>query len=217
MPVGLDAEAMDNLDRVISNRVRVQKRATLYRPGESFRALYAIRIGTLKTLILAEDGREQITGFHMSGEVVGLDGMAGGSYTCQAIALEDTEICVLPFKRLDELALGVPALRGNLYRVLSSDICHDHSMMLLLGSRSAEERLVFFLLNLAARYQRRGYSSSEFVLRMTREEIASYLGLKLETVSRLFSHLQEQGLLQVQGRAIKLLDSPALKQRVGQH
>jgi CRP/FNR family transcriptional regulator len=151
-----------------------------------------------KTVVLAQDGREQITGFHMAGDIVGLDGISSGRYDCQAIALEDSEVCVVPFKQLDELALELSTLRRNLYRLISRDICRDHDMMLSLGSRCAEERLVLFLLNLAERYQ------------------ASYLGLKLETVSRLFSHLQGEGLIQVQGRAVKLLDSPALKQRVGQ-
>jgi CRP/FNR family transcriptional regulator len=217
VPIGLEPSAVESLDRLISNHVRVRKRASIYRPGDSFGALYAIRLGTFKTLMLAEDGREQVTGFHMAGEILGHDGICANAHVCQAIALEDSEVCVLPFRQLDELANEIPSLRRNLYRFISRDLCHDQHMMLLLGSRCAEERLVIFLLDLAARYHARGYSASEFVLRMTREEIASFLGLKLETVSRLFSHLQGEGLIQVQGRAIKLLDSPALKQRLGQH
>jgi CRP/FNR family transcriptional regulator len=123
-------------------------------------------------------------------------------------------VCVLPFDQLDRLAQELPSLRHNLYRFISKDICRDQDMMFLLGSRCAEERLVLYLINLAARYRIRGYSPSEFVLRMTRKEIASYLGLKLETVSRLFSHLQEEGLIQVQGRAVKLLDLIALNKLV---
>jgi CRP/FNR family transcriptional regulator len=216
LPVGLEPDAIRQLDSIISNRTRVRKRDSLYWPGDLFTALYAIRLGTFKTLLLAEDGREQITGYHMAGEIVGVDGISDNRYACQAVALEDSEVCVLPFNQLDELAHDLPLLRRNLYRFISKDICRDQDMMLLLGSRCAEERLALFLLNLADRYQMRGYSSSEFVLRMTREEIASYLGLKLETVSRLFSHLQEEGLIQVQGRAIKLLDLAALKKLVGQ-
>jgi CRP/FNR family transcriptional regulator len=217
LPVGLEPEAMRQLDDLISSRSRIRKRDKLYRPGDPFFALYAIRLGTFKTLLLAEDGREQVTGYHMAGEIVGLDGISGERHACEAVALEDSEVCVLPFARLDALARDVPALRRNLYRVIARDLCRDQDMMLLLGSRCAEERVALFLLNLADRYQMRGYSSREFVLRMTRDEIASYLGLKLETVSRLFSHLQEQGLLQVQGRAVKLLDLGALKRLIGQH
>src|SRR5215470_11232002 len=211
LPVGLADDVVTGLDSIITSHVRVRKRGVLYWPGDAFGALYAIRIGMFKTVALAPDGREQITGFHMAGDIVGLDGISSGRYGCQAIALEDSEVCVVPFKQLDELALELSTLRRNLYRVIARDICRDHDMLLSLGSRCAEERLVLFLLNLAERYQARGYSASEFVLRMTREEIASYLGLKLETVSRLFSHLQGEGLIQVQGRAVKLLDSPALK------
>ena len=215
-PLALEPEEMRQLDEVASNRSRVRKRDSLFWPGDPFTALYAIRLGTFKTVVLTEDGREQIMGYHMAGEIIGLDGIGNDRYASQAVALEDSEVCVLPFDLLDELAHNVTALRRNLYRFISNDICRGQNMMLLLGSMRAEERLGLFLLNLAQRFQTLGYSSSEFVLRMTREEIASYLGLKLETVSRLFSRLQEEGLIQVQGRAIKLLDSSALKRLVGQ-
>jgi CRP/FNR family transcriptional regulator len=217
LSVGLEPEAMRQLDTIIRVRTRIRKREKLYRPGDAFAALYAIRLGTFKTLLLAEDGRDQVTGYHLPGEIVGLDGISDNRHACEAVALEDSEVCVLPFDRLEALANDVPALRRNLYRLIARDVCRDQEMMLLLGSRCAEERLALFLLNLADRYRMRGYSSREFQLRMTREEIASYLGLKLETVSRLFSHLQEQGLLQVQGRAIKLLDQGALKQLIGRN
>jgi CRP/FNR family transcriptional regulator len=217
LPVGLDAESVRRLDKLIGARTRVKRKGTLYRQGDRFTSVYAIKLGTFKTLVLAEDGREQITGYHLAGEIIGLDGIGDDRYTCQAIALEDSEVCVLPFDQLDCLAVEVPMLRRNLFRLVSRDLGRDHIMMLLLGSRPAEERLTLFLLDVAERYQTRGYSAHEFVLRMTREEIASYLGLKLETVSRLFSRLQEEGLLQVEGRAVKLLDTAALKRLVGQH
>jgi CRP/FNR family transcriptional regulator len=217
LPLGLDAEATRRLDEAVSTRMRVRRKASLYRPGDRFTSLYAIRLGTFKTMVLAEDGREQITGYHLAGEVLGVDGVGDGHYTCQAVALEDSEVCVIPFSELDSLAVEIPALRHNLFRLVSRDLCREHNMMLLLGSRPAEERLTLFLLDVAERYQARGYSAREFVLRMTREEIASYLGLKLETVSRLFSGLQGEGLIQVQGRAVKLLDVAALKRLIGRH
>jgi len=216
LPAGLSPDGVRQLDSVVSQRIRIRKRDSLYRPGESFSALYAIRVGSLKTVVLTEDGRDQITGYHMAGEIVGLDGIGGERYCCEAIALEDSEACVLPFKRLDALAHDLPSLRHNLYRYIANDIRRDQNLLLLLGSRCAEERVALFLLDLAGRFRALGYSASEFVLRMTREEIASYLGLKLETVSRLFSHLQEEGLIQIQGRAVKLLDVIALKRLVGQ-
>jgi len=209
-PRGLDAVAIRRLDTVAGRR-RIRKKASLYRVGEPFAALFAIRLGTFKTQLLTEDGREQVTGFYMGGEILGADGVGQACHACEATALEDSEVCVLPFSQLDELAHEVPALRRNLYRCLATDASRGQDMMLLLGSMSAEERLAQFLLDIAGRYHVRGYSFSEFVLRMTREEIASYLGLKIETVSRVFSRLHGEGLLQVQGRAIKLLDLGALK------
>jgi CRP/FNR family transcriptional regulator len=211
----LDAETVRELDALFGTHARVAKREVLYRAGSPFSALYAIRVGTFKTLTLAEDGREQITGYHMTGDVLGFDGLSEERHSCEAVALEDSEVCALPFEKLDELARAKPALRRNLFRLLSSDVSRGQDMMLLLGSMRSEERLASFLLNLARRFQRRGYSASEFALRMTREEIASYLGLTLETVSRLFSRLQSEGLIQVQGRAIKVLDVAALKRMVG--
>jgi CRP/FNR family transcriptional regulator len=216
IPVGVERESIRLLDRIATNRARLKRRDSLYRAGDAFSAVYAIRLGTFKTLMLAEDGREQITGCYMNGEIVGLDGIGDGVHTCGAVALEDSEVCVLSFDQLDQLAHHLPALMRNLYRCTSKDLYRGQEMMLLLGSMRAEERLVWFLLNLSSRYRARGYSGSEFVLRMTREEIASLLGLKLETVSRAFSRLHGEGLIQVQGRSIKLLDAPALQAMVGQ-
>ncbi|MCL4763003.1 MAG: fumarate/nitrate reduction transcriptional regulator Fnr [Burkholderiales bacterium] len=216
LPVGLDAEDLKQLDHVIGSRVRLKKGESLYRAGEPFHALYAVRLGSLKTTVLAEDGREQVAGYHMLGDIIGLDGIGTERHGCQATALEDTDVCVMPFERLEDLARTVPSLQHNLHQFLAREITRDHSVMLLLGSMRAEERLAVFLVNLSERYRRRGYSSTEYVLRMTREEIGSYLGLKLETVSRLFSRFQDEGIIQVQGRSIKILDMAALRQIVGQ-
>jgi CRP/FNR family transcriptional regulator len=216
LPVGLDPDDLKQVDALVNHRIKLKKGDSLYRAGEPFGSLFAIRLGSLKTTVLAEDGREQVSGYHMLGDIVGLDGLGTDRHGCQALALEDTEVCVLPFDRLEHLAQNVAALQRNLYQLLSKEISRDQNIMLLLGSMRAEERLAVFLLNLAERYRLRGYSSTEFVLRMTREEIGSYLGLKLETVSRLFSRFQEEGLIQVQGRAVKLLDPTALKRLIGQ-
>jgi CRP/FNR family transcriptional regulator len=216
LPIGLSNDELKQVDALIAHRVKLKKNETLYRAGEPFHALYAIRIGSLKTTVLAEDGREQIAGYHMLGEIIGLDGIGTDRHGCEAIALEDTEICTLPFANIEDLARALPTLQHNLHQLMSKEITRNQGAMLLLGSMRAEERLAVFLLNLAERYRSRGYSSTEYVLRMTREEIGSYLGLKLETVSRLFSRFQEEGLIQVQGRSVKLLDPGALKRIVGQ-
>jgi len=217
LPVGLDQDGLEQLDAAVATRRRIRKTETLYQVGDNFDSLFAIRVGSFKTVILAEDGREQVSGYHMLGDLIGLDGIGSEKHACQSVALEDSEVCVLPFHRLEDLARTMAPLQPNLHRLLSKEISRDHNMMLLLGSMRAEERLAAFLLNLAQRYQRRGYSSTEFVLRMTREEIGSYLGLKLETVSRLFSKFQEEGLIKVQQKAIKILDAGALHTLIGQN
>jgi CRP/FNR family transcriptional regulator len=217
LPVGLATDEMKQVDALIATRTRLKRGETLYRAGEPFRALYAIRLGSLKSTVLAEDGREQVAGYHMLGDLVGLDGIGSGHHECDAVAVEDSEVCVLPFDRIEELARGVPALQHNLHQFLSREISRDHNLMLVLGSMRAEERLALFLLNLAERHRSRGYSSTEYVLRLTRKEIGAYLGLKLETVSRLFSRFQEEELIRVHGRAVKLLDPAALKRVIGQH
>ena len=216
LPVGVDREGLHQIDALVTDRVHLKKGDTLYRAGDPFAALHAIRVGSCKTTVLGEEGREQVAGYHMIGDIVGMDGIGTERHGGQAVALEDTEVCVLPFDRLEELARHVVPLQNNLHKVLSTEIARDQNVMLLLGSMRAEERLAVLLLDLSRRHRERGYSATEFVLRLTREDIGSYLGLKLETVSRLFSRFQEQGMLQVRGRAVKLLDVPALKQLAGQ-
>ena len=206
MPVGLNEEEMKRIDSLIATRRKVRRKTALFRTGEKFHALYAIRTGVFKTCVTAEDGRDQVTGFQMAGEIVGLDGIVNDQHTCDAVALEDAEVCVLPFDRIGELSREVGALQHHLHRVMSREIVREHGVMLLLGTMRAEERLAAFLLNLVQRLQARGFSRSELVLRMTRQEIGSYLGLKLETVSRTFSRFAEEGMIEVHQRQVRILD-----------
>lgn len=214
LPAGLGLDEVRRLDRVVSTRIPVRKGKSLYACGDRFTALYAIRIGTLKTVVVAPDGRQRVTGCHLGGEIVGLDGIGERRHVCDAVGLEDSEVCVFPFDQLDSLATNIPALRHNLYRAIANEVRRGQETMLWLASPHAEQRLATFLLDLADCYRARGYSGSEFVLRMTREELGSYLGLTLETVSRLFSRLQADGMIQVQGRAIKLLDLATLRRLI---
>jgi CRP/FNR family transcriptional regulator len=202
---------MARVEKVVFARRRLKRGDPLFKAGDPFNALYAIRSGFLKTTILNADGREQVTGFMMTGELLGLDGIGTGHYNGNAVALEDSEVCVLPFARIEELGREVPAIQRNLHSVLSREIVRDHGVMMLLGSMCAEERLAAFLLNLSRRFTARGYSASDFHLRMTREEIGSYLGLKLETVSRLFSRFQADGLIEVQQKHVRIVDIPGLE------
>ena len=215
LPVGLGGDAVRQFDRLVGDQRRLCRGAALFDAGDPFVALYAIRVGSLKTSLRAEGGRAQVVGYHMHGEIIGFDGIATNRHTCGAVALEDTEVCAIAFDRLQELTPAIPALQHNLRRALAREVSRNQGLMLLLGSMRAEERVAAYLLDLAERYRQRGYSASEFVLRMTREEIGSYLGLKLETTSRVFSRLQADGLVQAQGRHIKLLDPPRLNRLLG--
>ena len=214
LPLGLDAQAMRTFDQLVSARIRLRKGDKVFSAGDRFTALYAIRAGSCKTVLMTEDGRDQVSGYYMRDEIVGTDGIGADRHDCQAIVLEDTEVCVLPFARVAEMARTNGGFQQALHRLMASELGRERKVMLMLGTMRAEQRLASFLLDLSQRYQDRGYSSVEYVLRMTREEIGSYLGLKLETVSRLFSRFHLEGLVEVQGRTIKLLDRFALKQLV---
>jgi CRP/FNR family transcriptional regulator len=214
MPIGLDADDLKHFDKLVTKRPFVKRGSALFRAGDAFTALYAVRSGFLKTTVSSEDGQTQVTGFQMAGEIVGLDGIATDLHTCDAIALEDTEVCALPFERIEEVARDVKALQHHVHKIMSREIVREHGVMLLLGNMRAEERLASFLLNLAQRLHARGFSSSDLVLRMTREEIGSYLGLTLETVSRTFSRFAEEGMITVNQRQVHIQDAEALKKIV---
>jgi len=190
------------------------RRRLLYRSGEDFEAIYAIRTGSFKTDVLLEDGREQVTGFQMTGEILGLDGISTELHSCNAVALEDSEVCVIAYDKLEELSRQIEGLQHQFHKVMSKEIVRDHGVMMLLGSMRAEERLAAFLLNLSQRFTARGFSPAEFHLRMMRDEIGSYLGLKLETVSRAFSKFQESGLIAVQQKHIRIADLDGLRRLV---
>ncbi len=214
MPVGLSDAELTRVDELIGARRRIKRGEVLFRNGEKFNALFAIRVGFFKTCVASEDGRDQVTGFQMAGEIIGLDGIVNDHHTCDAVALEDAEVCVMPFDKIEELSREVNALQHHVHKIMSREIVREHGVMLLLGSMRAEERLAAFLLNLVQRLHARGFSRSELVLRMTREEIGSYLGLKLETVSRTFSKFVEDGVIEVKQRQVKILDPEALKRIV---
>lgn len=211
MPLGLSDGDVDKLDDLVTTRRKIKRGAALFSNGDRFNALYAIRTGFFKTCVATADGRDQVTGFQMAGEVIGLDGIVGDRHSCDAVALEDAEVCVMPYDRIEELSREVPALQSHVHKIMSREIVREHGVMLLLGSMRAEERLAAFLLNLVQRLHARGFSQSELVLRMTREEIGSYLGLKLETVSRTFSKFADDGIVEVKQRHVRIVDTDALR------
>jgi CRP/FNR family transcriptional regulator len=210
LPCGLPGTAENLLDDLVYTRKRVKRGETLYHAGSSFDALYAVRSGFFKSATLLEDGRDQVTAFHMAGELLGLDGLGTDHHTNDVVALEDSEVCVIPYAHLE-----APALQKQLHKVMSRELVRDQGVMMLLGTMRAEERLAAFLVSLSQRFAARGYSASEFHLRMTRDEIGSYLGLSLETVSRLFSRMQDEGFITVQQKHVCILDLPRLKASIG--
>lgn len=211
LPMGLNTSELEKLDSVISSRRRVKRGTALFSAGEKFTSLYAVRSGFFKTCITTADGRDQVTGFQMTGEIIGLDGIVSDFHACDAVALEDAEVCVMPFDQVEELSREFTTLQHHVHKIMSREIVRDHSVMLLLGSMRAEERLAAFLLNLVQRLHARGFSQSELILRMTREEIGSYLGMKLETVSRTFSKFVEDDIIEVKQRYVHIKSTEALK------
>jgi len=214
LPVGLRPDEFEQLDTVIKQSHRLKKGEFLFRSGESFHSLYAIRTGFFKTTVASQDGRDQVTGFFMSGELIGMDGICTHSHSCDAVALEDSEVCELPFGHMEALSKEIPSIQTHFFRLMSREIVRDQGVMLLLGNMRAEERIAAFLLNLSQRLHHRGFAANDFILRMSREEIGSYLGLKLETVSRTLSRFHQEGLIMVEHKHIKLLKPEMLNQMV---
>ena len=211
LPCGLNVESGSS-DGFVYARRRVSRGDTLYRAGEAFGSLYAIRAGSFKSCVVLEDGRDQVTGFHMSGEMLGMEGIAGDRHVADTIALEDSEVCVIPYARLQQ-----PGLERQLRRAMSRELVREQGVMMLLGRMRAEERLAVFLLTLSQRFAERGFSPREFRLRMTRDEIGSYLGLTLETVSRLFSRFQLEELIAVDQKHITIRNLAGLKAVISRH
>jgi CRP/FNR family transcriptional regulator len=211
LPMGLDNNDMERLDQIIGRRRKVPRGASLFRIGDAFQHLYAIRLGHFKTCQVSQDGVEQITGFQMAGELLGMDAISTDLHHCTAVALEDSEVCEIPFSTLQSLLGDMPTLLRHFHRMMSQEITREQSVMLLLGNMQATQRFAAFLVNLASRYEARGYSSHTFQLRMSREEIGNYLGLTIESISRLLSRFKKDALLRVSNREIELLDPVRLK------
>jgi CRP/FNR family transcriptional regulator len=211
LPLGLNETDIGELDKAIKRRRTLKKGEHLYRFGDPLQALFAIKSGTVKTTGLMEDGRAQVTGFYLSGELLGIDAINSDQHPCSAQALEMTEVCEIPFQALEELASHVPGLQHQLFRIMSREIVRDEQLLMMLGRMNAEERLASCLLSFARRQKRSSGPASELHLTMSRQDLGDYLGLALETVSRLFSRFQDEGLIAVQGRNVNLLDVTRLQ------
>jgi len=215
LPLSLNLEDIDQLDSIIKRRQPLKKGDHLFRQGDLFDSVYAVRSGSLKNYIMTNDGEEQITNFHLPSELVGLDGVDCTRYPVSSKALETTTVCEIPYSRLQSLASELPDLRNQIFSSMSKEIRDDKQMMLLLSKKNAEERVATLLANLSARFKRRGYSPYTFRLPMSRNEIGNYLGLAVETVSRVFTRFQSLQVIAVNGKEVHITDRPELLQIAG--
>jgi CRP/FNR family transcriptional regulator len=215
LPVGLSSSDIIKVDTLVKERVHLNKGETLYRHGDLLSSVYSVRFGTLKTEYCLQDGRQQVIGFHLPGEILGLDGIGEGHYQSDAIALEESEVCIIRFDAFEDLARQIPLLQNQFHKIMSRELTQDQRHLLSLGTMRAEERLATFLLGFSQRLAARGYLNNEFDLKMSRVELASYLGIQIETVSRMLSRFAESGLIQIKQRHIKLIDMNGLYELAG--
>ncbi|MDO6580561.1 FNR family transcription factor [Photobacterium sp. 2_MG-2023] len=210
IPFTLNDAELDQLDSIIERKKPIHKGQELFKAGDELKALYAIRSGTVKTYTITEQGDEQITAFHLAGDLVGFDAINDHKHQSFAQSLETSMVCEIPFETLDELAGKMPKLRQQIMRLMSSEIKSDQNMILLLSKKNAEERLAAFLYDLSCRFSERGFSAREFRLTMTRGDIGNYLGLTVETISRLLGRFQKSEIIGVKGKYITVLDREQL-------
>ena len=215
LPVGLNSQDIDQLDDIVKRRKPLQKGEFLFRSGNTFTSLYAVRSGSIKCYTENAQGDEQITGLYLPGEILGLDAIHDEYHPGSAIALETTSLCEIPFHALEELSQNIPGLHHQLLRIMSKEISTDQTLLMLMAQKNAEERLAAFLVNLSNRLKQRNFSDTEFFLSLSRKDIGNYLGLTIETISRTFSHFQSQGLLQTDRKYVKLLQLTQLKTLAG--
>ena len=215
IPFTLNESELDQLDQIIERKKPIQKGQELFKAGDELKSLYAIRSGTVKSYTITEQGDEQITAFHLTGDLVGFDAITGDKHPSFAQALETSMVCEIPYETLDDLSGKMPKLRQQIMRLMSNEIKDDQEMILLLSKKNAEERLGAFLFNLSTRFSQRGFSPREFRLTMTRGDIGNYLGLTVETISRLLGRFQKSGILSVKGKYITILDHDALMELAG--
>jgi CRP/FNR family transcriptional regulator len=211
LPIALDKSEIHQLDEIVQRNRPLKKGDHLYRQNDPFKSVYAVRSGSFKSFVLGPDGQGRVTGFFMPGEIIGMDGIAGKSYSNSTVALEHASVCEIPFAQLEKLSHQLPNLQHHFFAIMGNEIAKDQQIHTLLSSYSAEERIASFLLSLSSRYSRVGLAPDKFLLHMTRGDIGEYLGLTLETVSRIFTGLQKKGLIAVRNKEIEIFDSDKLR------
>ncbi len=211
LPLALESEDIDQLDQIVERSKPLQKGDYLYRQGDEFRMVYAVRSGTLKAFRATDDGREQVTGFYFPGEILGMDGISADIHASSARALETAAVCGIPFSSLERLSSLMPSLQRHFFQLMSREITEDQLLITLLSKNSADERVAALLLSISTRNARRKLSATKFRLPMSRADIGNYLGLTVETVSRVFGRMQKQGVLEVNNKEIEIVDVDGLR------
>jgi CRP/FNR family transcriptional regulator len=211
IPIALKIEDINKLESIVNRGRPIQKGDHIYREDEPFKFIYAVRMGSVKTYLVTNDGREQVTGFYMAGEVFGMDGVATGFHETSAIALDTSAICAIPFERLEELGSLIPSLQRHMFKLLGQEIAEDQKLITLLSKNSADERIAALFLSLSQRCRTIGLSADNIILPMSRSDIANYLGLTVETVSRVLSRMQKNGVIQIDNKELHILDMDALR------
>lgn len=207
LPMGLDQADLERMDALVARSPVMHEGEHLFRVGDAFKAIYAVRSGCYKSYTVDSEGREHVLGFHLPGELLGLDAIYPGRHVCNALALDTSAVCIMPYAELNDLVGRIDGLRTQLLRLMSKDLADAAT---LAGDFSAEERLAGFLIGLSRRLKQRGYSATELNLPMSRRDIANYLRLTPETVSRVFTRFEKEGIIGVEQRQIRLLDAVRL-------
>lgn len=216
IPQGMSEDEIEQINEIVERKKPVQKNEYLFRAGERNRSLYAVLSGSVKSLVDNPNGEEQIVGFHLPGEILGLDGFQGDAHACSAVALETACVCEFPIESLEQICHEIPSVQSAMRRIMGQEVTKDYAMLLLLGRMSAEEKLASFLLSMSTRMSQRHWKSTEFNLSMPRQDIANYLGLAVETVSRLFAQFQDRKIIEVDRRRINIMSMDKLKALVGE-
>ncbi|MBL4682613.1 MAG: fumarate/nitrate reduction transcriptional regulator Fnr [Pseudomonadales bacterium] len=212
IPNSLSTSEMDIVDATIKRAEPIQKNKSIFEDGDKFLSLYAVRSGAIKSFSIDEKGEEHVIGFYLPGELIGLDAIDTGIHNHTAKALETSSICEIPYEQVEYLSGKISKLQKHMFRLLSREIHEDQELQLLLSKKTADEKIGAFLINLSARYKQRQLSPTSFRLPMPRTDIANYLGLAVETVSRVLTRLQDQLILSVDGKEVEILDAQKLCQ-----